>query len=621
MATVASSTSGTPTSSIQGLASNIQWGDLIDSIIASDTATQLTPLTDKQTADTAASAAWSSYGTLASSLNSAVLNLANGSAFTALTTQVGTSPATGASLLTASATAAATPGNYSVQVMSLAGAQQLSGNIVSDPTTAMNVSGQIVISGKVVSIAASDSLNSIRDKINAVDSGDSPSHVSASVLMTGGTASRLVLTSDIGGASGVDIRDVRTSASDPSLLSQLGFIDGSASNVGSDGAVRSAAFGSNNGAVGASLTGVSALPSATTVLVNGRSVAINLQTQSLNDIAAAINAQSANSASVEATVNGSTTTYRLKISGSVSASSDAASAPTLDLLGVTRGTTGIVKQQVSTSNPLLASDNSVATSATSLAGLKIAGGGGAQSGDTFTINGTRPDGSAVNLTETVSGSNTVGDMLNDLSNAFSVTGRHVTASIVNGAIQLTDDVGGDSAMTFAIGANNESGVADPTNGGSLSFGATTTDVVGRQRQLQAGSDARIAVNGVLVTRGTNTISDAIAGVTLNLQQAEPGTTVNVTVAQDTSGAQAALQQFVTSYNNMRTFVTSSTAQGGPLAFNSSLRTSFQTIRDSVLSNVPGTQPPYNNATLVGLSFDSSGTLSVDTDEFQAAISK
>ncbi|HEY4305654.1 MAG TPA: flagellar filament capping protein FliD, partial [Gemmatimonadaceae bacterium] len=46
-----------------------------------------------------------------------------------------------------------------------------------------------------------------------------------------------------------------------------------------------------------------------------------------------------------------------------------------------------------------------------------------------------------------------------------------------------------------------------------------------------------------------------------------------------------------------------------------------TIRDSVLSNVPGTQPPYNNATLVGLSFDSSGTLSVDTDEFQAAISK
>src|ERR1700744_3310866 len=132
MATVSSSTSGTPTSSIQGLASNIQWGVLIDSIIAADTTNQLTPVTDKQTADTAASAAWSSYGTLASSLNSAVLTLSNGSAFTALSTQVGADPSTGASLLTASATASATPGNYSVQVMSLAGAQQLSGNIVAD---------------------------------------------------------------------------------------------------------------------------------------------------------------------------------------------------------------------------------------------------------------------------------------------------------------------------------------------------------------------------------------------------------------------------------------------------------------------------------------------------------
>src|SRR5581483_7368251 len=115
MATIASSSSGTPTTSIQGLASNIQWGDLIDSLISADSATQLTPLTNQQTADTAASAAWSSYGTLASSLNSAVLNLANGLAFSALTTQGGTSPVTGASLFTSTATSSATPGTYSVQ--------------------------------------------------------------------------------------------------------------------------------------------------------------------------------------------------------------------------------------------------------------------------------------------------------------------------------------------------------------------------------------------------------------------------------------------------------------------------------------------------------------------------
>ncbi len=415
MATVSSSTTGTPTSSIQGLASNIQWGDLIDSIIAADTANQLTPVTNMQTADTAASAAWSSYGTLASSLNSAVLNLSSGSAFSALTTQVGTSPTSGASLLTASATPSATPGNYGVQVMSLAGAQQLSGNIVSDPTAAMNVNGQIVVSGNVVSIGTGDSLNAIRDKINAANTGANPSHVTASVLMTGGNAARLVLTSDIGGASGIDVRDVRSSATESSALSQLGFTDGSAANVGSDGAVRSAVFSSSGAAVGSQLSGLSELPPATSILVNGRAVSIDLSTLSLSDIATAINAQSPNTASVESTVNGATTTYRLKISGSVAASTDPASAPALDLLGLTRGTTGIVKQQVSTANALLASDNSVATATTTLAGLKIANGNGAQSGDTFTINGLKPDGTPVNLTETVSGSNTVGDLcVNDL---------------------------------------------------------------------------------------------------------------------------------------------------------------------------------------------------------------
>jgi len=623
MATVSSSTSGTPTTSIQGLSSNIQWGDLIDSLIAADTATQLTPVKTKQTADTAASAAWTSYGTLASSLNSAVLNLSNGSAFSALSTQVGTSPVSGASLLTASATSKATAGTYGVQVMSLASSQQLSGNIASDPTAAMNVTGQLVVSGKTISVLNSDSMNSLRDKINAANSGDNPSRVSAAVLLTGGSAARLVLSSDIGGAAGIDIRDVRANASDPSLLTQLGFIDGSAANVGSDGAVRSAAFGSDSAMVGAQLTGVTTPPAASTILVNGRSVAVNFQSQSLTDIAAAINAQSPNSASVESVVNGSTTTYRLKVSGSVAASADGGSAPTLDLLGLTRGTTGIVKQQVGTSNALLAPDDSVATASTALAGLKIAGGNGAQAGDTFTINGMRPDGTTVNFTETITGSNTVGDLLSDLSSAFSSSGRHVSAAIVGGKIQLTDDAGGDSALTFSMGANNESGVADPAAGGTLGFGATSTNVVGRQRQLAAGTDARISVNGVQVTRGSNTISDAIPGVTLNLQQAELGTTVDVAITQDTGRATQAIQQFVTAYNNMRTFVTSSTAQGGALAFNSSLRSSFQAIRDALLSNVPGMPAgsKYNNATLVGLSFDSSGVLSLDTAAFGDAIAK
>ena len=619
-------TTGSPTSSIQGLASNIQWQNLIDAVIQSDTANTLMPVKNKVSSDNAAIAARTQYGQLASALNASMMNLANGSAFTALAVTGGTSPTSGAALVTASATSSAAPGNYGVQVLSLASAQQLSGNIVSDPTAAINVSGQIVVGGQVVTIASTDSLNSIRDKINALDTGTNPTHVSASVLMTGSSAARLVLTSDVGGSSGIDIRDARASASSSSLLAQLGFISGSTANVGSDGAVRSANFSSTSTTIGAQLSGVTGLPGATTILVNGQQVSVNLQTQSLTDIAAAINAKSPNSASVQTITNGTATTYQLKVSGSVAASADTASAPALDLLGLTRGATAIVQQEVGTSNVLLGSDGSTATSTTQLAGLNVAGGngaaGGAQAGDTFTITGTKPDGTAVSLTETVSTSNTVGDMLNDLSNAFSVTGRHVTAAIVGGKIQLSDDTGGDSGLNFSIAANNESGVSNPATGASLSFGATTVDVTGRQRQLSAGTDARVVVNGVALTRPTNTISDAITGVTLNLQRAEPGTTVNINVAQDTSGATSALQQLVTAYNNMASFVSSSTTSGGALQFNTALRQSMQTIKDTLLGNVSGLPAgsPYNNAALVGLTFDDTGTLSLDTDALNTALS-
>lgn len=622
--TPATSTStgvGTPTSSIQGLASGIQWQNLIDSLIAADTATQLTPVQTKQTAESAASAAWTSYGTLASALNSAVLNLSNGAAFTNMSVAGGTSPTTGAAIVTANATSSASPGTYGVQVLGLASAQQLSGNIVSDPTAAVNVNGQIVVGGQVVSIASTDSLNTIRDKINALDTGTSPTHVSASVLLTGSSAARLILTSDVGGAAGIDLRDVRSSASDPSVLTQLGFIDGSTSNTASDGTIVSAQFASASSVVGGQLAGASTLPGATSILVNGRSVSVNLQSQSLTQIASAINAASPNSASVQAITNGGTTTYQLKLSGSVAASSDAGSAPTLDLLGLTRGTTGIVQQQVTTSNVLLGADSNVATASTALLGLNVGGANGAQSGDTFTITGQKPDGTAVKFTETVTGTNTVNDLLTDLSNAFSASGRHVTASIVGGEIQLSDDAGGDSALTFSVAANNESGVADPGTGANLSFGASSVTTTGRQRQLAAGSDARVVVNGVQLTRSTNTISDAITGITLNLQAAEPGTTVNLSVTQNTSAVTSALQQLVSAYNNMRSFVTSSTASGGALQFNSSLRGSFQTIKDALLSNVSGlpTGSPYNNVALVGLTVDSTGVLSLDSTALSNAL--
>lgn len=610
----------TSSSSVQGLASGIQWQDLIDQLISVDTTNQITPLTDKITANTNKSSAWTAFGTAVSTLQTTLKTLVNGTAFDALSVSVPQSGSTGRTLLTASTTSAAAPGTYGVQVLDTAAAQQLSGDVVADSTAALGLSGQFAVAGKVVTLTNTDSLNSVRDKINALNTGSNPSHISASVLHTGTTSARLVLSSDVGGAAGLDLRDVRATSSDPSMLTSLGFINGKTANVGSDGAVRSGAFSSATQNISALTTGITTFPAASTILVNGRSVTIDAQNKTLADIAAAINAQSPNTATVESSQANGTTVYNLKISGTVAASADAGSQPVLDLLGLSRGVTDSVKQQVSTSNTLLDANGSTATTATTLLGLKLASGNGAQSGDTFTIAGTKADGTKVSLTETVDGSKTIGDLLTDLGAAFSASGRTVTASLVNGKIQLTDETGGDSALSFSIAANNESGVADPTNGASLSFGSTTT-VAGRARELTAGRDARIVVNGVLVTRNTNQIGDAITGVTLNLQQSEVGTTIPISIGRDTNAVIQTLQSVVTAYNTVGTLVSTDTASDGPLAYDSSMRSAFGSIKNALLSTIGGlpSGSTYNHAALIGLTVDKTGVLGLDTTALTTAL--
>src|ERR1700759_3547952 len=93
----------TSVSSISGLASGIQWSDMIDQIMQNETTAQLTPISDKVTATQAKSTAWSGYRTSLQAFSDAAKPLADGSSFDKFTTNVGTSPSSGLSLLTATA--------------------------------------------------------------------------------------------------------------------------------------------------------------------------------------------------------------------------------------------------------------------------------------------------------------------------------------------------------------------------------------------------------------------------------------------------------------------------------------------------------------------------------------
>lgn len=197
-----------------------------------------------------------------------------------------------------------------------------------------------------------------------------------------------------------------------------------------------------------------------------------------------------------------------------------------------------------------------------------------------------------------------------------------TVTVNGAAITLSD---GDSLNTVAAKFNAESDttgirasvikVAD--NSYRLSFSATelgtggnfdledplfvTADPDGVFSQIvfnapQVATDAVFEIDGVPITRSTNSIDDAIDGVTLNLTQATPAlTTLSVNVTPDTTVAKNAIIGFINAYNDIRIFSAQQTqltdagtyAEDAVLAGNGLLRSTGSALSSEVTRIVSG----------------------------------
>ncbi len=97
-----------------------------------------------------------------------------------------------------------------------------------------------------------------------------------------------------------------------------------------------------------------------------------------------------------------------------------------------------------------------------------------------------------------------------------------------------------------------------TSDGDAAAGLNVGDAA---NELSAARDAELLVDGVQVFRSSNTITDLMAGLTVDLYQADPGTTVTVDIEADFSAAREAVFGFVDAYNGFRDFVETQRAVG------------------------------------------------------------
>lgn len=211
--------------------------------------------------------------------------------------------------------------------------------------------------------------------------------------------------------------------------------------------------------------------------------------------------------------------------------------------------------------------------------------------------------------------------LNGLMNAInSDPDLGISATLVNDGsstpyrlLITTDETGTDASIA---------GI-DSTNGtlqGMLGF---TQGTPAANISEDAASNAILHINGIQITSQSNTVDDAIQGVTMSLNEVDTSPSTLSIVHDDATTTQA-VQGFVSAYNSLQSTIQSLTA------FDTSTNTGSTLTGDSLarsvqnqISNALNTVVPtgvINNLYQLGINIDpTDGTLTVDSDKLSQAI--
>lgn len=210
--------------------------------------------------------------------------------------------------------------------------------------------------------------------------------------------------------------------------------------------------------------------------------------------------------------------------------------------------------------------------------------------------------------------------LEGIRTAINASGAGVTASIVNDGsdtpyrlVLTSDSTGTESDMTVTYTGT------DSTDQASSLFGYDGSS--GNMTQTVEALDAELTLNGISITSQSNTVEDAVQGVTLNLSAV--GSSQTMTISQDTDAIYDAISTFVTAYNSYVSSVDTLTAYnadsdtaGELLGDSTTRRISTELSSDLYTAIGSGT---FSYLSQLGISLEVDGTLQIDEDTLTSAI--
>lgn len=196
----------------------------------------------------------------------------------------------------------------------------------------------------------------------------------------------------------------------------------------------------------------------------------------------------------------------------------------------------------------------------------------------------------------------------------------VEASVVTGSD------GAHLALTSSLtGAANAIQVSETDGGSALAAITYGTGNSTHYTQESSPLDAQLSVAGVNYTSASNTVTNALSGVTLTLLGKTTSATT-LSVATNLTAASGNITTFVTAYNTLQGSLSSlgsydqTTNTAGPMLGNALLSGIQNQIRNTLYSIVNTGSSTYNSLASIGITTNSDGTLSVDSTTLSSALS-
>ncbi len=155
--------------------------------------------------------------------------------------------------------------------------------------------------------------------------------------------------------------------------------------------------------------------------------------------------------------------------------------------------------------------------------------------------------------------------------------------------------------------------------GAATVGGTAASALGLgtgSNIIQQENDTEAVINGVQIKRSSTTISDVIAGATLNLTSTGSAT---LSISRDNDAIASKINDFVSAYNKLQSTITSYRQKGGTLEADSSALSVLGNLQSTYNTPANITGGSYQWLSEVGLSFQKDGTLKLDTTALNSAL--